>query len=148
MLTAKASIQVNKPTAVVYEAVVNPLHMSQYFIRDSTGIMLENTTVTWRFPEFDDAFPVHIIATEPNKTIIFNWSGQESQQTVRLTFTALNDESTLLKIEEGPIMTDEEGVITYGRQTEGWANFLACLKAYVEYGINLRKGAFDFMKTN
>jgi hypothetical protein len=30
--------------------------------------------------------------------------------------------------------------------TEGWANFLACLKAYLEYGINLRKGAFDFLK--
>jgi len=30
--------------------------------------------------------------------------------------------------------------------TEGWANFLACMKAYLEYGINLRKGAFDFMK--
>ena len=26
------------------------------------------------------------------------------------------------------------------------SNFLACLKAYLEYGINLRKGAFDFMK--
>jgi len=30
--------------------------------------------------------------------------------------------------------------------TEGWANFLACLKAYLEYRINLRKGAFDFLK--
>lgn len=30
--------------------------------------------------------------------------------------------------------------------TDGWANFLACLKAYLEYGINLRKGAFDFLK--
>ncbi|MDR2039959.1 MAG: hypothetical protein LBQ60_18715 [Bacteroidales bacterium] len=30
--------------------------------------------------------------------------------------------------------------------TEGWANFLACLKAWMEYGINLCKGAFDFMK--
>lgn len=29
--------------------------------------------------------------------------------------------------------------------SKGWANFLACLKAYLEYGINLRKGAFDFM---
>jgi hypothetical protein len=28
----------------------------------------------------------------------------------------------------------------------GWANFLACMKAYLEYGINLRKGAFDFMR--
>ena len=29
--------------------------------------------------------------------------------------------------------------------TAGRANFLACLKAYLEYGINLRKVAFDFM---
>lgn len=28
----------------------------------------------------------------------------------------------------------------------GWSNFLACLKAYLEYNINLRKGAFEFMK--
>jgi len=30
----------------------------------------------------------------------------------------------------------------------GWANFLACMKAYLEYGIQLRKGAFDFMRKN
>ena len=29
--------------------------------------------------------------------------------------------------------------------TEGWANFLASLKAWMEYGVNLRRGAFDFM---
>ncbi len=32
------------------------------------------------------------------------------------------------------------------RNTEGWANFLDCLKAWLEYGINLRKGAFDYMR--
>lgn len=32
--------------------------------------------------------------------------------------------------------------------TEGWANFLACMKAYLEYDIQLRKGAFDFMRKN
>jgi hypothetical protein len=30
--------------------------------------------------------------------------------------------------------------------SEGWANFLACMKAYLEYGIQLRKGAFEFMR--
>ena len=39
-----------------------------------------------------------------------------------------------------------EGIEWLGRNTEGWANFLACIKAYLEYGINLREGAFDFMK--
>jgi len=39
-----------------------------------------------------------------------------------------------------------EGIEWYGRNTEGWVNFLACLKAYLEYKINLRKGAFEFMR--
>ena len=29
-----------------------------------------------------------------------------------------------------------------------WFNLLACLKAYLEYGINLQKDAFTFMKNN
>jgi hypothetical protein len=40
---------------------------------------------------------------------------------------------------------DEKGIKWLQGNTAGWANFLACLKAYLEYGINLRKGAFDFM---
>jgi hypothetical protein len=41
---------------------------------------------------------------------------------------------------------DEAGLKWLMQNTEGWANFLACLKAWLEYGINLRKGAFDFLK--
>jgi uncharacterized protein YndB with AHSA1/START domain len=40
-------------------------------------------------------------------------------------------------------IANEEGIKWLKCNTEGWANFLACLKAYLEYGINLRKGAFD-----
>lgn len=32
--------------------------------------------------------------------------------------------------------------------TEGWANFLACLKAWMEYGINFRKGAFAYLSSS
>jgi hypothetical protein len=41
---------------------------------------------------------------------------------------------------------DQAGINWLKGNTEGWANFLACLKAYLEYGINLRKGGFDFMR--
>jgi len=40
---------------------------------------------------------------------------------------------------------DDVGINWLKSNTEGWANFLACLKAYLEYGINLRKGGFDFL---
>ena len=35
-LTAKASIQIQQPANVVYEAIANPEEMSHYFISDST----------------------------------------------------------------------------------------------------------------
>ena len=30
----------------------------------------------------------------------------------------------------------------------GWSNFLACLNAYLEYDMQLRKWRFDFMRKN
>ena len=42
-------------------------------------------------------------------------------------------------------VADKAGIEWLGRNTGGWAYFLAGMKAYLEYGINLRKGAFDFL---
>jgi hypothetical protein len=33
------------------------------------------------------------------------------------------------------------GIASYGRQIQGWTRFLCCLKASIEYGIDLRKGS-------
>jgi uncharacterized protein YndB with AHSA1/START domain len=64
---------------------------------------------------------------------------------VEMTLSTRKDGSTLVTITEKGMNSDEEGIKWLKGNTEGWANFLACLKAYMEYGINLRKGAFDFM---
>jgi len=40
----------------------------------------------------------------------------------------------------------DAGIKQMMQQTEGWANFLACLKASLEYNINLRNGAFDYIR--
>lgn len=54
------------------------------------------------------------------------------------------DGSTVVRITEKEMENDETGINWLKGNTEGWANFLACLKAYLEFGINLRKGAFIF----
>lgn len=36
-LTSKARLQIQKPVNEVYNAIVNPEHMSKYFIEASTG---------------------------------------------------------------------------------------------------------------
>jgi uncharacterized protein YndB with AHSA1/START domain len=65
---------------------------------------------------------------------------------VEMTLSPKGRDSTLVTITEKSRKPDEAGIKWLKGNTEGWANFLACLKAYLEYGINLRKGAFDFMK--
>jgi uncharacterized protein YndB with AHSA1/START domain len=62
-----------------------------------------------------------------------------------MTLTPKANNSTLVSITEKSRENDEAGIRWLVGNTEGWANFLACLKAWLEYGINLRKGAFDFM---
>jgi hypothetical protein len=56
------------------------------------------------------------------------------------------NDSTLVQIIETGGENNEQGILWLKQNTEGWANFLACLKAWLEYGVNLRKGAYDFMR--
>ena len=51
---------------------------------------------------------------------------------------------TVVKVTEKSMPNNEKGINWLKGNTEGWANFLACMKAWLEYGVHLRKGAFDF----
>lgn len=57
-LTAKATIQIQKPINSVFEAIIDPTKMNQYFIESSTGKLETDKTVEWKFPEFDEIYPV------------------------------------------------------------------------------------------
>lgn len=145
-LTAKATIQIQKSKNEVFDAIVNPNKMNQYFIASSTGAIETGKIVEWKFPEFDDIFPVMGGDLKQDEYISFDWSGGVNDMLVEIFLEKGENDSTIVKVIEHEMNDDEAGIKQLMGQTEGWANFLACLKAYLEYGINLRKGAFDFMK--
>ena len=143
-LQIKTNLRIAKPTQAVFEAIVDPQKMSNYFIATGTGRMEEGTTVEWTFPEMDASFPVHVKKAEPGKEIQFSWNDIDgTETTVTITLKPVSESITFVQITEGEKAATEEGIRWLKSNTEGWANFLACLKAYLEYGINLRKGAFD-----
>jgi uncharacterized protein YndB with AHSA1/START domain len=145
LLEIKAALQILKPAEEVFEAIVDPVKMSNYFTSASSGRMEEGKTLTWRFPEFDMEFPVRIGRIEKDKYISFFWDMDETELHVEIVLAPRNENATVVTITEKSRKNDEAGIKWLKGNTEGWANFLACLKAYLEYGINLRKGAFDFM---
>jgi uncharacterized protein YndB with AHSA1/START domain len=143
-LEIKAGLQVLKPVHEVFEAIVDPDKMKNYFISKSSGYMKERETVNWSFPEMDFEFPVAIGKIEKDKYISFTWDGaMDGEQTlVEINLKQTPGNNTHVSVTEKSKPNSEAGILWLKRNTEGWANFLACMKAWLEYGIHLRKGAF------
>jgi len=144
-LEIKTAIQILKPVNEVFEAIVDPIKMSNYFILKSSGRLETGEQIMWRFPEFDMEFPIRVGKIIKDEYISYYWDVEGTELLVEMTLTPKGESSTLVTITEKSRANDEAGIKWLKGNTAGWANFLACLKAYLEYKINLRKGAFDFM---
>jgi uncharacterized protein YndB with AHSA1/START domain len=143
-LEIKAALQILKPVTQVFENIVDPEQMRNYFISQSSGYMKEGELLTWKFPEMDMNFPVTVGKIEKDKYISFYWDGaMDGEQTfIEMNLQAVAGDISFVTITEKSKANNEAGIKWLKSNTEGWANFLACLKAWMEYGINLRKGAF------
>jgi len=146
-LEIKTAIQILKPVGQVFEAIVDPAKMSVYFIESASGRMEEGKEINWKFPEFALVFPVRVKKIEKDKYISYCWDQDGIELLVEMTLAVVEGNATVVTVTEKSMKNDEAGIKWLKGNTEGWANFLACLKAYLEYGINLRKGAYDFMKS-
>ena len=142
-LEIKTALQILKPIHEVFEAIVDPERMSNYFISTGSGRMEEGRKLIWQFPEFDSDFPIRVVKVIPDKYISYYWNIDDIELLVEMTLAPIESNTTLVTVTEKSRENDEAGINWLKGNTEGWANFLACLKAYLEYGINLRKGAFD-----
>lgn len=144
-LESNAAIQILRPVSDVYEGIVDPANMTNYFISESSGRMETGKELLWKFPEFPDRYPVSEIEVVADRSVSFVW---DPDTRVNITLEELPDNSTLVRVNEGSKELNETNLKWVLENTAGWGNFLACLKAYLEHGINLRKGAFDFMGKN
>lgn len=142
-LIAKATIQIQKPIEEVFEGIVNPEKMTNYFISESNGRMETGKELIWKFPEFPVEVPIKDIQIEINHSISYVW---DPETVVKIILEEQADKSTVVKVTEDGKTFNEKNLNWAIGNTEGWSNFLACMKAYLEYGIQLRKGAFDFMR--
>ena len=151
--------KIQKPVAEVFDAVYNPAKLSKYFATGgASGPLDEGKTVIWQFADFPGEAPVRVKQVIPNQLIAFEWDAGEGveepdgtkravayKQTVcrvEMKFEALDDGSTMVSISESGWPESQKGLdLSYGN-CQGWTQMSCCLKAFVEYGINLRKGAY------
>jgi uncharacterized protein YndB with AHSA1/START domain len=145
--------RIARPVAEVFEAVVNPEQLSQFFTTGGAEGRLETgATVTWDFADFPGAFPVKVVEVVPDRKIVLNWGAAddapegetfvEHDTTVTMTFEPLDDGRTLVNIaEEGWRETPKGLAASYGN-CEGWTGMFFAMKGWLEHGLNLREGTY------
>ena len=146
LLEIKTTLQIQKSNHEVFEAIVNPEKMINYFISKSSGRMESGKQLIWQFPEFENEFPIRVDKIETDTYISYFWLIDDIELLVEINLMPVDTNNTIITVTEKSRKNDVAGINWLKGNMEGWANFLACLKAYLEYGINLRVGAFDFLK--
>jgi uncharacterized protein YndB with AHSA1/START domain len=150
-LTFTVSARISKPLHEVFEAVADPKKLSGYFTTGGAKGRLETgTTVRWDFHDFPGAFPVEVIKAEQDRQIILQWQANEEgtdeagsyKTTVTISFEPNGDDSTLVSITENGWRETPAGLKASYGNCQGWSQMLCALKAYLEYGINLREGMY------
>ena len=139
----RVSARISKPVGEVFDAVVNPKKLSGYFttIRGASAPLVPGTTVTW----WGD-IPVEVDEVEADKRIVLRWDGAGADASYKtridMNFEPLEDGATLVTIAETGWREDAKAVGRSYLNCEGWTQMLCCMKAYLEYGINLREGYY------
>lgn len=145
--------RVSKPVNEVFEAVVNPDHLSQFFTTGGAQGRLETgAVVTWDFHDFPGAFPVYVVEVEENKRIVLRWGAAEKaaepdasgarQTVVTMTFEPIDGGRTLVRISESGWSETPEGFAASYGNCEGWTGMLCAMKVWLEHGLNLRDGFY------
>lgn len=133
-------MKVFKPADEVFDALINPEQMSNYWFSSGTGRIEQGKTVIWRYDEYNAEGAVHVLEVEKDARIVFSW-GEDNQETVvTITLKKLDNNSIIVEVNESGLKEDDPQIVNKMlQQKEGWVYMLTCLKGYLENDIsNLR----------
>lgn len=138
--------RINKPVAEVFNAVVDSKTIIKYFVNRTSSDMISGEKITWVWDEYGDG-EVIVKRVVENELIELgldsrNWqktADEAYEVTVAFEFESLDEKTTMVSISESGWRHDEAGYQGSHDNCGGWQDMLLCLKAYLEYGIDLRK---------
>ncbi len=138
--------RISKPVAEVFEAVVDPAQLSEFFTTGGARGRIEaGAEVTWDFHDFPGAFPVLVQEVVRNEKVVLQWEAGDDARTwttVTITFQELEDGRTYVRINEFGWPGTETGLKSCLGNCEGWTGMLCAMKVWLENGIRLRDGFY------
>lgn len=138
-VTVKVERHIAKPPAVVFDAIVDPTKLAQYFVSRASGRLASEANVTWEWADVAATLAIEVVQYEQDKKVSFVWAASGTPTKVTLMLEPVGA-GTKLVATEAPFALTEVGAARAMHQTEGWTDFGCCLKAYLQHGIDLRHG--------
>lgn len=131
---------INLPAAQIFDAIVDHVKMSKYFISSADSSIVEGRKIMWEWADENASEEIHVQKVEKNKLIRFEWEATGKPTIAQISLESNGDNKTIVHITEGEWSSDEPGGTKAMQQTQGWTDFFDCLKAYLLLNVNLRTG--------
>ncbi len=134
------SIRIRKPAAQIFEAIVSPEHLNRYFTSKAKGRLEPGSGITWEWKDHPTPVPVTVVESLPPKRLVFEWPTHDKtyKTTVQFDLEDQGDQGTIVRVREGSWRVDSAGLENSYDNSGGWMHMLCCLKAYLDFGIDLR----------
>ncbi|MBL0388531.1 SRPBCC domain-containing protein [Tumebacillus sp. ITR2] len=135
-------MKVAKPIGEVFEAIVDPVKMSNYWFSSGSGRLEPGKTITWRYEEYNAQVEIQVVEVEESKKIVFQWGANGEGNVVTISLHELDPTTTVIEVQEAGFDENDPALIHHLLDNkEGWVYMLTCLKGYVEFGVSkLRAG--------
>ena len=133
-----AKMQIRKASIEVFEAIVDPKKIGNYWFSSSSERWDQGKAITLRYEEYGAEGVINILKVQENNKIVFSWGAESGEETVvTITLKELDAEITVIEVNESGLNENDPEVLNKMLgQKEGWVYTLTCLKAYLESGVN------------
>jgi uncharacterized protein YndB with AHSA1/START domain len=139
-INVEVTDRVLKPVPEVFQAIVDPEKLSKFFVSDASAPLAAGQQVTWKFADVGAELVPEVETVERDKRIVFVWNASGQKAQVEIELAPYDESSTKIHIVERAFPMSSEGVRRALEQAKGWTDFVDCMRAYLEFGVRLRRG--------
>ncbi|MBE2218314.1 MAG: SRPBCC domain-containing protein [Ignavibacteria bacterium] len=133
------AVRIDKPIEEVFNAFTDNETLNKYFVTAASApIKAAGDRIKWSWGE--EKTEITITEFEKNKRIAFTWPAFKVNYDLNCVFEfEMVDGKTRVVVTEEGWKDDEAGINSSLMNNAGWKDMLLCMKAWVMYGIDLRK---------
>lgn len=136
--TVHATMGIRRRASEVFDAFVDPTTTKRFWIVESTGPLVPETTVTWTMNASGAEAIVTVREFEPGARLVFDWGDTDAMSRVEIQFQSTRDGHCLVDVTETGVEGSGDELAAHAADSTGGFTMVLCsLKALLEHDIEL-----------